>query len=320
MPPDPNASDLRRQQQQAQQEIARCRSELRSLYVQIGLDAAGTIDPTPISDLAGAGYSIWRGDFIGAGLSLIGIIPYIGDSLGKSAKAARIARRIASVKRRLARALETLKVARSRILRAQRMAVVRMWRRSRFYSLYRRVPLLRNPRRLAKHPGPITPKRLTTELRRKGFVQVKRGKHAPQGMLEDSDIYLRRVVGRDGKEYFEAVRIDRRLPNPNLNRGVQKSPAQIQMGDKLRRQEHHLLRAPEVPSQRQVVSQMQSGKAFKGDFTHWHHEAFPATPENLRRYLQPPRPGQRYTPPEGLVRFDPTGRPVGGARNPLRSP
>ncbi|HSP80698.1 MAG TPA: hypothetical protein VLQ93_19370, partial [Myxococcaceae bacterium] len=72
---------------------------LKSDLAQAVVDVAGIVDPTPISDLIGAGMSVARGDFIGAGLSLISIIPYAGDALGKTAKGARLAKRIADLKK-----------------------------------------------------------------------------------------------------------------------------------------------------------------------------------------------------------------------------
>ncbi len=52
---------------------------------QIGLDIAGIFDPTPISDGTNALVSVFRGNFGDAGLSALGMIPYIGDAakLGK---------------------------------------------------------------------------------------------------------------------------------------------------------------------------------------------------------------------------------------------
>lgn len=63
-------------------------AELALDLTQIGLDIAGLFDPTPISDGANALISLGRGDWLGAGLSAISIIPYIGDAakLGKLGK------------------------------------------------------------------------------------------------------------------------------------------------------------------------------------------------------------------------------------------
>ena len=55
---------------------------------QIGLDIAGIFDPTPISDGANTLISLGRSDWLGAGLSAISMIPYVGDAakLGKLGK------------------------------------------------------------------------------------------------------------------------------------------------------------------------------------------------------------------------------------------
>ena len=52
---------------------------------QIVVDIAGIVDPTPISDGAGAIISVARGDWLGAGLSLVSMVPYVGD-LAKAGK------------------------------------------------------------------------------------------------------------------------------------------------------------------------------------------------------------------------------------------
>jgi len=55
---------------------------------QMGLDVAGLFDPTPISDGVNGVISLFRGDFLGAGLSAVSMVPYIGDAakLGKLGK------------------------------------------------------------------------------------------------------------------------------------------------------------------------------------------------------------------------------------------
>ena len=52
---------------------------------QMGLDIAGIFDPTPISDGASGLISLFRGDFLGAGISAVSMVPYLGDAakLGK---------------------------------------------------------------------------------------------------------------------------------------------------------------------------------------------------------------------------------------------
>ncbi|MBL8151074.1 MAG: hypothetical protein JNN15_14195, partial [Blastocatellia bacterium] len=52
---------------------------------QIGLSIAGVFDPTPISDGVDGAISLFRGDLLGAGISVASMIPYLGD-LAKAGK------------------------------------------------------------------------------------------------------------------------------------------------------------------------------------------------------------------------------------------
>jgi hypothetical protein len=68
--------------------LAKLPNELKLDLVQFGLDLIGIVNPA--ADVANAGISLWRGDFFGAAISAISIIP-IGDvlkiaKLGKYAK------------------------------------------------------------------------------------------------------------------------------------------------------------------------------------------------------------------------------------------
>jgi hypothetical protein len=69
---------------------------------QSAVDAAGLIDPTPISDGIGALMSAARGDWFGAGMSLVSMIPYAGDAVGKTAKGAKLMARVATLRKRIA--------------------------------------------------------------------------------------------------------------------------------------------------------------------------------------------------------------------------
>lgn len=55
---------------------------------QVGLSVVGIFDPTGIADGADAAISVGRGDYWGAGISALGIIPYLGDlaKIGKLPK------------------------------------------------------------------------------------------------------------------------------------------------------------------------------------------------------------------------------------------
>jgi hypothetical protein len=87
---------------------------------QMALDIAGIFDPTPISDGVSGVISLFRGDWLGAGISVASMIPYIGD-LAKAGKlpkvlksverAVEIASKDAKFAERLAPVLEKIKSA-----------------------------------------------------------------------------------------------------------------------------------------------------------------------------------------------------------------
>src|SRR6185295_13025849 len=89
---------------------------------QVALDVLGCIDPTPISDCISAAQCIRSGEYIGATLSLISVVPYIGDMVGKSAKFARLAERVRSTYARLRRVMNVLQMLEEKLARAKRMA------------------------------------------------------------------------------------------------------------------------------------------------------------------------------------------------------
>ncbi|HEX8145842.1 MAG TPA: hypothetical protein VF591_01465 [Pyrinomonadaceae bacterium] len=72
---------------------------------QMGLDIAGILDPTPISDGSNGVISLFRGDLLGAGISAVGFIPYLGDiaKLGKVKKWAKVIERVVDMARADAR-------------------------------------------------------------------------------------------------------------------------------------------------------------------------------------------------------------------------
>lgn len=64
---------------------------------QFVLDVVGFVDPTPTADGLNMAMSMARGDWSGAGISAIGMLPYLGDL----AKAPRISRHLAALRRAL---------------------------------------------------------------------------------------------------------------------------------------------------------------------------------------------------------------------------
>ncbi len=97
--------------QNAENDLASLNKELEFQLAQTAVDIAGIADPTPISDVIGAGMSLYTGDFIGAGSSLISIIPYAGDALGKTAKGARAAKKINALKKRIEASIAATNIA-----------------------------------------------------------------------------------------------------------------------------------------------------------------------------------------------------------------
>lgn len=70
-------------------------------YLTAVADIAGIFDPTPVSDTVGALLSLAQGDLAGAGLSVAGYLPYLGD-VGKIAKIGKYAPRTAAALNMLA--------------------------------------------------------------------------------------------------------------------------------------------------------------------------------------------------------------------------
>jgi len=103
--------------------MGKLNKELQLDLLQAGVDAAGIVDPTPACDLVGAGISAYRGDFIGAGLSLISMIPYAGDAIGKTAKGARLVAKMDNLRRRIAAMTEQINTLRRRAQEAASAAV-----------------------------------------------------------------------------------------------------------------------------------------------------------------------------------------------------
>jgi len=99
--------EVRGKLDELQKDSAKAVSDLKWELAQSAVDAAGLIDPTPISDAVGALLSAARGDWFGAGMSLVSMIPYAGDALGKTAKGAKALKTLARLRKRIASNVET---------------------------------------------------------------------------------------------------------------------------------------------------------------------------------------------------------------------
>jgi hypothetical protein len=88
--------------------LAKADKDLKLEMAGAAADAAGIIDPSPASDIVGAGISIARGDYWGAALSTASMVPYVGDLLAKPAKAVRATKAIAGLEKKVAALTKTV--------------------------------------------------------------------------------------------------------------------------------------------------------------------------------------------------------------------
>lgn len=98
-------------------EVARQKRELTLDLTQMALDIAGLIDPTPVSDGANGIVSLFRGDFLGAGISALGMLPYVGDlaKVGKLGKYVKTMERVVELARMDARFADSVRPVLQRI-------------------------------------------------------------------------------------------------------------------------------------------------------------------------------------------------------------
>lgn len=89
-----NLTDIGKQIRATTEALAKADAELKWELAASAADVAGMVDPTPTSDLIGAGLAVRKGDWLGAGMSLVSTVPYLGDAVAKPAKAVRAAERI----------------------------------------------------------------------------------------------------------------------------------------------------------------------------------------------------------------------------------
>ncbi len=95
--------------ERVEKDIKLAQKELAFELGQTVLDVAGIVDPTPISDSISAAMSLSKGDYVGAALSTVGIIPYIGDAVGKPIKEVHSAKRIAQLEQKMEGLVKQLK-------------------------------------------------------------------------------------------------------------------------------------------------------------------------------------------------------------------
>lgn len=81
-------------------EIEDAKSRLAWEGLKAAVDIGGIVDPTPATDIVGAGMALSDGEWLDAGLSVVSaVIPYGGDAVAKGFKGARAAKRIGKLER-----------------------------------------------------------------------------------------------------------------------------------------------------------------------------------------------------------------------------
>ena len=116
----PAGSGQTREEREVEAELAKANEELGWMLAESAADVAGIFDPTPTSDLVGAGLALRRGDVLGAGLNMLSMIPYVGDAVGKSIKGTRLATRLVELRARIAALVARLRALRQARVRAAR--------------------------------------------------------------------------------------------------------------------------------------------------------------------------------------------------------
>lgn len=130
--------ELKKVNKEHEAELLTTESEISALvksreweYSKAAVDAAGLVDPTPISDGIGSVMSLAEGDLIGAGLSAVSMLPYLGDAIAKTAKSARAVRKLRKIAEAIGKRIKKLdalkfklrKGAAKRVRRARREAI-----------------------------------------------------------------------------------------------------------------------------------------------------------------------------------------------------
>jgi len=123
------STELDKVNKQYDAEILSTEKQLQSLVkskewelAKTAVDAAGIADPTPISDGISTVMSLAEGDFIGAGLSAVSILPYLGDALAKPLKGIRALKRIKEVSEAILKATKKLDQLKDKLVRRREAA------------------------------------------------------------------------------------------------------------------------------------------------------------------------------------------------------
>jgi hypothetical protein len=126
-------ADTNRALQRAEGDLAALSNSKEWQAAKTAADVAGIVDPTPTSDAISLGMSVAEGDWVGAFLSGVSFIPYLGDAVAKPVKVARATKAIAAIERRaaaLAKQIAHYKSVANRIARRKMAAAAERARRA----------------------------------------------------------------------------------------------------------------------------------------------------------------------------------------------
>lgn len=126
-----SASDdaARAKVRQAEKEL----DQLDSAYAEIAADAAlmaGSMAPPPfgtVADVVSIGKSLWTGDWGGALLDVVGLVPVAGDAIKGAGKGAKIANKMRQVKKALKAARAALARERTALILGRKNAAKKYW-------------------------------------------------------------------------------------------------------------------------------------------------------------------------------------------------
>ena len=125
--------DTAKQLQRAESELVDLTQSKAWEATKTAADLAGIVDPTPTSDALSMGMSIAEGDWVGAFLSGVSFVPYLGDTIAKPIKLARASKTVMAIERKaaaLARTIDHYKSAAIRIAQRKMAAAAERARRA----------------------------------------------------------------------------------------------------------------------------------------------------------------------------------------------
>lgn len=125
--------DTAASQRSAERQLADLSKSKEWQAAKMAADVGGIVDPSPSCDAVSLGMSVAEGDWVGAFLSGVSFVPYLGDAAAKPIKIARATKTIASIEKRAAALAKTIahyKSAATRIAQRKMAAAAERARRA----------------------------------------------------------------------------------------------------------------------------------------------------------------------------------------------